>query len=39
LTWYDIGILVNVGKVSHEFAKDKAEKEYEIYHQKQIELN
>ncbi len=39
LTLNDREILEHAGKISHELAKDKAEKEYEIYHQKQIELS
>jgi hypothetical protein len=39
LTLNDREILEHAGSISHELAKDKAEKEFEIYHQKQIELS
>ena len=39
LSLNDRDILSHAGKVSHELAKQIAEREYEVFHQKQIEAN
>jgi hypothetical protein len=39
LTINDREILHNAGKISHELAKEKSEKEYEKYHQQRIHQN
>lgn len=39
LSLNDREILSHAGKVSHELAKQISEREYEVFHQKQIEAN